>query len=56
MQKFVLDFLEARPHGRLLRFDPSTNTTETLLEDLYFANGVALSRNEDFVLVVESAR
>ncbi|MFR0688478.1 SMP-30/gluconolactonase/LRE family protein [Enterobacterales bacterium AE_CKDN230030158-1A_HGKHYDSX7] len=53
---YILDLLEARPHGRLLRYDPATGRTETLLKDLYFANGVALSQNEDFVLVNETYR
>ncbi|WP_439888079.1 SMP-30/gluconolactonase/LRE family protein [Pseudomonas sp. MBLB4123] len=53
---YLLDLLEARPHGRLLRYDPRTKTTEVLLEGLYFANGVALSAEEDFVLVNETYR
>ncbi|QRY78873.1 SMP-30/gluconolactonase/LRE family protein [Pseudomonas sp. PDNC002] len=53
---YILDLLEARPHGRLLRYDPATGKTETLLKELYFANGVALSQNEDFVLVNETYR
>lgn len=53
---YILDLLEARPHGRLLRYDPTTGKTETLLKDLYFANGVALSQHEDFVLVNETYR
>jgi YD repeat-containing protein len=53
---YLLDLLEARPHGRLMRFDPATGKTEVLLEDLYFANGVALSANEDYVLVNETYR
>lgn len=53
---YLFDLLEARPWGRLLRFDPATGKTETLLDDLYFANGVALSQNEDFVLVNETYR
>ncbi len=53
---YILDLLEARPHGRLLRYDPATGKTETLLKDLYFANGVALSQHEDFVLINETYR
>ena len=53
---YMLDLLEARPHGRLLRYDPATGATEVLLDGLYFANGVALSQNEDFVLVNETYR
>ena len=53
---YLLDLLEARPHGRLLSYDPSTGETRVLLDDLYFVNGVALSANEDFVLVNETYR
>jgi sugar lactone lactonase YvrE len=53
---YLLDLLEARPHGRLLSYDPSTGETRVLLNDLYFANGVALSANEDFVLINETYR
>ncbi|MCY1277262.1 Strictosidine synthase [compost metagenome] len=53
---YLLDLLEARPHGRLLRYDPASGKTETLLGDLYFGNGVALSKDEDFVLVNETYR
>jgi len=41
---------------RLLRYDPLRNSTEVLLENLHFANGVQLSRYEDFVLVAETTR
>ncbi|MFP4392084.1 MAG: SMP-30/gluconolactonase/LRE family protein [Desulfohalobiaceae bacterium] len=54
--EYILDMLEARPHGRLLRYDPGTGKTKTLMQDLYFANGVALSAEEDFVLVNETYR
>jgi sugar lactone lactonase YvrE len=47
---------EARPHGRLLSYNPASGETKVLLKDLYFANGVALSANEDFVLVNETYR
>ena len=53
---YLLDLLEARPHGRLLSYNPTTKETKVLLKDLYFANGVALSAAEDFVLVNETYR
>lgn len=53
---YLLDLLEARPHGRLLSYNPGSGETRVLLKDLYFANGVALSANEDFVLVNETYR
>ena len=54
--EYLYDLLEARPYGRLLRYNPSTGETELLLDQLYFANGIALSQNEDFVLVNETYR
>lgn len=55
-QEYLFDLMEARPNGRLLKYDPSTGKTEVLLKELYFANGVALSQKEDFVLVNETYR
>lgn len=52
----MLDLLEGRPHGRLLRYDPATQETEALLDGLYFANGIAVSRDGQFVLVNETYR
>lgn len=54
--EYMFDLLESRPHGRLLRYDPQAKQVEVLLEGLYFANGVALSQREDFVLVNETYR
>jgi len=54
--EYLYDMLEGRPHGRLLRFDPATQETTVLIPEMYFANGVALSQNEDFVLVNETYR
>jgi sugar lactone lactonase YvrE len=53
---YLLDLLEARPNGRLLRWDPGMGETEVLADDLYFANGVALSQDERFLLVNETYR
>jgi sugar lactone lactonase YvrE len=50
------DIIENRPYGRLLRYLPREKKTEVLLEGLYFANGVQLSKDEDYVLVVETSR
>lgn len=53
---YELDLLETKPYGRLLAYDPNTQQTKVLLDGLYFANGVALSSAEDFVLVNETWR
>ncbi|MCG6166993.1 SMP-30/gluconolactonase/LRE family protein [Leptospira sanjuanensis] len=55
-KEYLYDLMEARPRGRLLKYDPHTKKTTVLLKELYFANGVALSKNEDFVLVNETYR
>lgn len=55
-REYLFDLLEARPHGRVFVYDPKTKTTELLLENLYFANGIALSKNEDYLLVNETYR
>ena len=49
------DFLEHRPNGRLLAYDPKTRQTRAVLGDLYFANGVAVSSDQSFVLVNETS-
>ena len=51
-----LDLLEARPHGTLYAYDTRTGETQMLLDELYFANGVALTQDESAVLVVETPR
>ncbi|XP_077246816.1 protein STRICTOSIDINE SYNTHASE-LIKE 6-like [Tasmannia lanceolata] len=54
LEEFVLDALEGRPYGRLMSFDPSTNETRVLVRDLYFANGVAVSPENDFLVFCET--
>ena len=53
---YLYDLLEAKPHGRFISYDPRTFQAEVLLEDLYFANGVALSQEQDFALINETYR
>ena len=54
MSQFTEDLLEHQPNGRLLALSPQAQTPRTLLEDLYFANGVAVSPDQSFVLVAET--
>lgn len=51
---FMVDVLEARPHGRLMSFDPSTRKTVVLVRDLYFANGVAIAPDQDSLIYCET--
>ncbi|HEX5888150.1 MAG TPA: SMP-30/gluconolactonase/LRE family protein [Pyrinomonadaceae bacterium] len=54
MTEHVSDLLEHQPNGRLLAWDPKTQKPRTLLRDIYFANGVAVSPDQSFVLVAET--
>ncbi|OWM68277.1 hypothetical protein CDL15_Pgr004759 [Punica granatum] len=54
LKDFFSDLLEGRPHGRFMSFDPVTGRTDVLVRNLYFANGVAVSPNQDFVVFCES--
>jgi sugar lactone lactonase YvrE len=52
---FTADILEHQGNGRLLAYDPKTKKTRTLMNNLCFANGVAVSPDQTFLLVVETA-
>ena len=52
----LTEALENRPNGRLLKYDLTTGECSLVLDRLHFANGVALSPDETFVLVNETMR
>ena len=56
MTQHVYDLLEHGPNGRLLALHPQAQGPRTLLEDLHFANGVAVSPDQTFVLVAETGK
>lgn len=51
---WYLDVLEAKPHGQLLKYDPSSGETSIILDGLCFANGVALSQDKQYLVVCET--
>jgi len=55
MAASVLDVMEHGGHGRLLVWEPATKKARTLLKGLNFANGVAVSEDQTYVLVNETA-
>jgi sugar lactone lactonase YvrE len=55
MSQFTNDLLEHQPNGRLLSLDPQSRRPRTLLRGIHFANGVAVSPDQTFVLVAETA-
>lgn len=54
LSTYKADLLEHGPNGRFLAYEPKTKTTRALLGNLHFANGVAVSPDQRFVLVVET--
>ncbi len=48
------DLLEHRPNGRLLRYSPADGTTDVVADGLYFPNGVALTPDEQSIMLVET--
>ncbi|KAL2534416.1 Protein STRICTOSIDINE SYNTHASE-LIKE 4 [Abeliophyllum distichum] len=53
-QNWHLDLLEGKPHGQLLKYNSSSKETSILLDNLGFANGVALSTYQDYLIVCET--
>lgn len=56
MTQFTEELLEHQPNGRLFALSPQDQRPRTLLEGLYFANGVAVSPDQSFVLVAETGK
>ncbi len=50
----LLDIFEHGLHGRIIEYDPVTKTTQVIMRDLSFANGVTSSEAGDFLMVVET--
>jgi sugar lactone lactonase YvrE len=56
LTNFKADLLEHQGNGRFMAYDPKTKTTRVMLSDLVFANGVAVSPDQSFVLVNETGK
>jgi len=54
VNQVMADILEHGANGRLLKYDPLSDTTTELLGDLQFANGIAFGPSEDYLLVAET--
>lgn len=52
LDKILIDII-ANPSGRLIHYSRKTGELTVLLDQLWAANGVALSPDEDFILVCE---
>jgi sugar lactone lactonase YvrE len=47
----LLDILEHGGHGRIIRFDRGSGQAEVIIRDLNFANGVAISDDQSYLLI-----
>lgn len=52
----VLDIIEQSSTGRIIEYDPATQTARIVANGLSFANGVALSANERHIFVAETGK
>ncbi|MFD2033572.1 SMP-30/gluconolactonase/LRE family protein [Belliella marina] len=48
--------LEMVPRGALYCYDPGSESIETLINGTYFGNGVVLSKDESYLLMVETTK
>jgi len=55
-QASTIDILEQRSTGRVLEYDPATQTTRVVARGFSFANGVVLSEDEKWLFVNETGK
>lgn len=55
-KQVIHDFVEVSATGRLLSYSPVTQKTQVHISNIFFANGVALGPNDDFVLINETGK
>jgi sugar lactone lactonase YvrE len=53
LEQVELDVWDSRPSGRLIHYDPATGRARVVLDNLFYANGVAVADDGSFVLVNE---
>ena len=51
----LLDIMEHGGHGGVFVFNPATGETRQLLDDLNYANGLAISEDNTFIVVAETS-
>ncbi|WP_199433799.1 ABC transporter permease [Qaidamihabitans albus] len=54
MADWVLDGVEGRPNGRLVRYDPATGQTRTVVRDLVFPNGICSAHDGESLLIAQT--
>lgn len=54
MHEWPVDGLEARGNGRIVCYDPNTNTTRTVIRNLKFPNGICVASDGQSILYAET--
>jgi sugar lactone lactonase YvrE len=54
MESAYATFGWGRPSGLLLKHEPRSGLTTAIADGFWFANGVALSSGEDFIVMADS--
>lgn len=55
-QEVMAAAFEHRPNGRIIAYDLETDEVRVLAEDLYFANGITLGPDEEYLVFTETTR
>ncbi len=53
MEATLFDVMEHGGHGRVIAYDPATGSAAVLLDGLAYANGIAISEDGAYLLIVE---
>ena len=53
-EEWVVDALEGRGNGRIIRYDPASGATRTIVRNLLFANGVCIAHDNKSMLFAET--
>ena len=51
----LLDILEHGGHGDVFEFDPTTGLARSIMQDINYANGIAISNDQQYLLINELA-
>ena len=54
VNEWMIDGLECRGNGRIICYDPATNTTRTVLPKLMFPNGICVTHDGQSILYAET--
>ena len=53
-KEWAVDALEGRGNGRIIRYDPATRATRTVVRNLLFPNGICMTHDNNRILFAET--